>query len=231
MVQISPCSESHLYTQQAASTPTSIVPSSRGLRPGLPSLGVWGLTTLLLHSLDLGIHHHRHTLTSVTTPTPRPGLNLLPSHPLDLLPSHPWTCSPFSPRDLLSPLTPWTCSPFSPPGPALPGGWVHPQGKMLPGLGPWSPGFGAHPGGPPGPPCTSLPGSIQPSCIPISSPPQSPPLTPTGLSALGEGLSAAMATASWLWSARQPPHCHRYGLFLIECLTLAQVVHLTYLMI
>ena len=174
-------------------------------------------------------------LLSLLTPwtcSPFSPLNLLfLLTPGPALPSHPWTCSPFSPLDLLSPLTPWTCSPFSPPGPALPGGWVHPQGKMLPGLGPWSPGFGAHPGGPPGPPCTSLPGSIQPSCIPISSPPQSPPLTPTGLSALGEGLSAAMATASWLWSARQPPHCHRYGLFLIECLTLAQVVHLTYLMI
>lgn len=27
-----------------------------------------------------------------------------------------------------------------------------------------------------------------------------------------------MATASWLQSPRQSPHCHRYGLFLIQCL-------------
>ena len=199
MVQTSPCSELHPYPQQASSTPTSIVPSSRGLGPGLPSLGVWGLTTLLLCSLDLGTCHHTHTNLSDLPP---PGLNLLPSHPwtcslltpgpapfspLDLLPSHPldllslltpgpalpsqpwtfslltpWTCSlltpgpaPFSPLDLLSLLTPGP-APFSPldllslltPGPALPCSWVHPQGRMLSGLGPGPQGLGHIQGAP-----------------------------------------------------------------------------------
>ena len=119
MVQTSPCSELHPYPQQASSTPTSIVPSSRGLGPGLPSLGVWGLTTLLLCSLDLGTCHHTHTNLSDLPP---PGLNLLPSHP--------WTCS------LLTP------------GPALPCSWVHPQGRMLSGLGPGPQGLGHIQGAP-----------------------------------------------------------------------------------
>ena len=141
-----------------------------------------------------------------------------------MLPSHSWTCSLLTPRPAV-PSHPWACSLLTP-GPALPSHpWTcsplqlgPPPREDVVWSGPWSPGFGAHPGGPPGPPCTSLPGSIQPSCIPISSPPKALPWPQQVSALLGEGLSAVMATATWLHSPGQSPYCHPSGLFLIQCL-------------
>lgn len=83
-VETAPCSESHPYLQQALSTPSAFVPSSRGLCPGPALLGGLRNCHPLLHSLDSG--------RDPSPPTTHTDL----SDPLglDLFSSHPWACSP-----------------------------------------------------------------------------------------------------------------------------------------
>ena len=244
MVQTSPCSELHPYPQQAASTPTFIIPFSRDLGPGLPSLGVWGQTTLLHVPWTWGLIT-THT-TNLSDP-PAPGWDLLTPGPSpfaapDLLPSHPWTFSlltpgpaPFSAPDLL-PSHPWTCSllspgpsPFSAPDllPSQP--WTCSPWRLGPPLredvtwpGPLVPGvWGTFRGPPPRTSYFSAWGASSPPA-PLYLHPHSPPLAPTGFSLPGGGPECCDGYSYLLQSPGQSLHCHHYGLFLIQCLILTQ---------